>query len=763
MVTDFPSDEAFESEVRRIAQELFPRARAFGPIKLDGRERDGVYIDGETIHIVEATTSRRSDKASYDLDKSADLVKELRKNYPETNFKIWLVTQNDPTADQVSHLSKCRKKAKCPVEICSYTDFSSKLINAREYLSARDNHPFGSIRKPEEDSDFRVPKSEYISLDLLQYGTTNTLEIEDISNRMTHVSGVFLLVGDYGAGKSMTLRQIYYNLQDNFLLNKSIKFPIYLNLREHFGQNNPSEALLRHGTEIGLAVPSQLVAAWKAGYCHIFLDGFDELSSSRLVRGARRLRLARREAMRLVHQFVSDRRPDTSIFICGREHYFDSLEEMKSALNLPHSFEHYTLNDFTPQQVKKYLEGKGYGSFVPDWLPTRPLLLGYLAVRGILKPADAELSSLSKEAGWDYLLDRIYQREARQIDPISIEPKSVREFAERLATHVRQTSAGRGPIHVQDLQRIFQDVFQMPADEKAETLIFRMPGLTAASGQDDVREFIDDDFVDACRAGDVVRFINFPRDYIDSNITNSMLDMNELGCAIAAYKISDMSSKALSNVLRLAVEKHSSYLSIDILRIMQILELDYVGEDVRIRDALYSNYVFSNTPKLKNVIFEECFFERVEMEDITTNGPKFISCIIGELHGCMNSNDCPNILASDLNEVTKVCDEAHTNADILDSQYPEALKVLLVTLRKIALQKGRGRKENALYRGLTPRAKAYVPDILEIISEFDLAKPVTIRGNRIWQPNKSNISEIYHILNSPSQMEVNLSKRINEI
>jgi hypothetical protein len=96
------SNTIFEFEVRRIASELFPRAKVNGPVIVDGLERDGIFNDGEVIHVFESTTSRRKDKAEKDLEKSVNLVKSLRRKYFEVNFKIWFITQTEPTADQIS-------------------------------------------------------------------------------------------------------------------------------------------------------------------------------------------------------------------------------------------------------------------------------------------------------------------------------------------------------------------------------------------------------------------------------------------------------------------------------------------------------------------------------------------------------------------------------------------------------------------------------------------------------------------------------------
>ena len=56
-------NEQFEDEVRRIARELWPDREFSGATKFDGREVDGVFETEDCIHIVEATTSRRKQKA----------------------------------------------------------------------------------------------------------------------------------------------------------------------------------------------------------------------------------------------------------------------------------------------------------------------------------------------------------------------------------------------------------------------------------------------------------------------------------------------------------------------------------------------------------------------------------------------------------------------------------------------------------------------------------------------------------------------------
>lgn len=560
--------QIFESEVRRIAAELFSKSRTTGPIKIDGRERDGVYNEGEIIHVVEATTSHKVQKAKEDLRKSADLVKALRKVAPDVNFKIWFIVKGEPTADQVELVPNVRKDAKCPVEVCGFHVFASKLIDARRYLQIRDNYPFGSVRNPADDRDYKVPEGDYVPIDLIERNEKKLVSIDSLIEKSSSSHNSWIITGDFGAGKSMTMRQIYYGLKRQYLKADTVKLPVYINLRDHFGQTNPAEALIRHGNEIGFPDPNQLVAAWRAGYVHLLLDGFDELSSMRLVRGVSGLRTARRHAVKLVKEIITSQPRSTSIFISGREHYFDSSDELSNALGLPHNTIYLKLNEFTHEQVEKYLQQKGYKQSIPDWLPSRPLLIGYLAVKGMLASQDKDLTKLTQEEGWNYLLDRICEREANQVNSVGVDARAVREFVEKLATQARQTNSGRGPIYLKDIVGVFSKTFDMPPDENTERLIFRMPGFTSVSGQDDALEFIDDDYVDACRAGDVLRYIKSPHDTQAINLYESTTQMKDVGVGLVAIQQSKTTEKQMSACLTTAANNKGGCLVIDLMKIM---------------------------------------------------------------------------------------------------------------------------------------------------------------------------------------------------
>ena len=550
----------------------------------------------------------------------------------------------------------------------------------------------------------------------------------------------------------MTLRHIYKQLSGLYLKGSDTRFPIYVNLRDHFGQTEPAEALIRHGTQIGMPQPNQLVAAWLAGHVHVLLDGFDELSSTRFARGFKGLKQARREAMRLVHNFSENHPSSTSLLISGREHYFDSIDEMQTALGLPETAVVFSLNEFTQEQIQDYLKRKGFRQTVPDWLPSRPLLLGYLMVKGILSSADMDLASLSREQGWNYLLDRVCEREARQIDPVSIDPKAVREFVERLSTIARKSSSGRGPINLTDIDRVFQEIFDTLPDEKAEILIFRMPGFTTSSGQNEAREFIDDDFVDACRAGDVYRFVKSPHDTRYEGLLLADIPMGELGCALAALRLSAGTSKQISAAVQAAAQKAAPYLGVDLVRILQELNLDFTESEVTFSDGFFANTLETlPTPDLRNINFRECYFSNIEITGGAAVGPTFQRCEIAQIVGAVTEADLPKEIFLGGNNIGDFTNEAATNADIMDLPLPLAVKVTMTILRKLFIQAGRGRKESALFRGLDSRGRAYVPEILNEIDRTGFATPHRLSGPNVWIPNRTLAKEARAILSAPRQ------------
>jgi hypothetical protein len=227
----FSTDTQFEDEVRRIARLLWPAAEFDGASMAAGRERDGVFVTEECVHIVECTTSRKKDKAEDDTKKLFHLARNLRSSHPQKVVKGWFVTLNEPTADQRASVEKYRDL----LVAVSYDQLRSKLVDARTYLELRRKYPFGSVRDPD---GLPIDDLKFIQLDMVDSLTGDVWPLERILDIASNPSRVVLL-GDYGAGKSSTMREIFIQLARRFWNQETRQFPLLLNLRDHHGQVNP--------------------------------------------------------------------------------------------------------------------------------------------------------------------------------------------------------------------------------------------------------------------------------------------------------------------------------------------------------------------------------------------------------------------------------------------------------------------------------------------------------------------------------------------
>ena len=370
-------EEHFENEVRRIARALWPSAEFSGSSFVGHRETDGIFETEDCIHIVEATTSRRLDKAKQDLTKLGKSIEKQRSKSGSRVVRGWFITRDEPTADQRNFSQKFKQS----INTLSFSQFQGRLIDTNAYLDARDTYPFGSVRDPATGKP--VTNIEYIPLDLIRTDSKELVSREDLLSLVSNGSTVVLL-GDYGAGKSMTLREIYRDLRKDHLRGKTCEFPVYLNLRDHYGQRDPAEVFERHARSIGFSHPSHLVRAWRAGYVHLLIDGFDEIASISIHGLWHRLSENRYRAMELVRRLIREHPSGSGLILAGRAHFFDSQTERHKALGLPRDFVELSLNEFTPGQIATYLTRAGLSGAVPPWLPSRPLLVGYLASKDLL-------------------------------------------------------------------------------------------------------------------------------------------------------------------------------------------------------------------------------------------------------------------------------------------------------------------------------------------------------------------------------------------
>lgn len=744
MRTNQIEQSQFEDEVRQIARLLWSEAALGGSGMLEGRERDGIFETRDAVNVIEATVSTKKDKTSDDARKTAAVVQNIRKS--GLKFAAgWLVTLFEPTVDQKAVAAAYPGT----LRILSFEQFRSMLFNGAEYIRCRMSHAFGSVTDPETHKP-RLDRASYIPIELLVANSSERLTARQVADLIASSPARFNVVGDYGAGKSMMLREVFYRLSENYRQLRSHRVPVYINLREHRGQSSAVEALERHSREIGYSGgASDLVRAWRGGHVDLLLDGFDEIATSGWGQSLKRVRQHRYAAMTLIRNFVQQSPKTCSIVIAGRSNFFDSKNEMHTALGVSAEWKTLSLNDFTPEQAQRLLKKLGYDDRIPEWLPSRPLLVAYFAFLGKQGSLYASLAGLEAGAGWNKFLALIAARESGQDE--RLDPETVRQIIERLATNARATPDGMGRLSMEVVQEAYRSIVGGLPDEGGQQLLLRLPGLAPSSAEDGTRSFIDPQFASAARAGDVTRFILEPFNFdtgvfsdvqsaLGSNGRDVLVDNRVVGL------ITDGNLKAAFESLRSG--SHPGQIAMDVVASVLIDEDPSVFGRVDVEEAVEDDIVVGSTD-LSAVNFRDCIISSVIMDGDLGDEclPNFYGCIIGTIEGLGRDGHLPPQFSN--SDVTAAVSGTTTNAEIMGLSLAEPVKVLLTILKKMFVQHGSGRQLSAFSRGLDPRAAKYVPEVLKIIQSEGLGAPSRIRGKEIWFPNRHHSARVRALLAAP--------------
>lgn len=743
-------NEHFENEVLRIARALWPSAAYAGAAKIDGKETDGVFVTEDCIHIVEATTSRRKEKAKQDMTKIAKHMGNFAARDRTRATRGWFVTRDEPTADQ-RNLKIGRENS---INILSFGQFQSRLIDSHEYLSARANYAFGSVRDP-ETGDIS-PRIDYVPLDIVRVGTADLVRHNELADLIAG-NGIVVLTGDYGAGKSMTLRDVYQKLRLEHVRGHTSQFPVYLNLRDHYGQDDPGEILSRHARTIGFVPEHHLLRAWRAGYVHLLIDGFDEIAGISIQGEWRSLQSNRYEAMTAVRRLINEHPIRAGLLVAGRAHFFDSRQERVKGLGLPSRCVELSLNEFTGEQIQKYLQKAGLSGTVPSWLPSRPLLVGYLAAKGLLTEIVSNTKNLQEASlgeQWHVLLDAVASREAAI--ETGIDGGTVRRILERLATKARGSQRGLGSLSPSVIIRAFTEVCGYQPGDRNMVLLQRLPGLGVDRQEEDSRAFVDETFADACRAGDAVHFIedpfSFPKDAL-VNVDSSMLDVG-INVALHRIKTRGYSDRKVNAALNQARDSNGEYMASDIIR-MSMLAGITVTSDVWIGGVLVPKLELHGEVDLSRVVFQDCFFSLLEIDASLDDSrlPSFRSCYIDWLDGRVSADDLPKGKFDAKCIIERYVGTTDTTADVLMLDLPLGARVCIAVLKKVYEQRGAGRRENALFRGMDHQARRLVPEVLHVLNSEGLLVPDRSRAMTIWRGNGACRTRVGQMIAAPNAIE----------
>lgn len=752
----YSEDLLFENEVRRIARARWPQAEFDGAVMKDGKERDGVFETDDVVHYVEATTSRRADKAKDDTKKIFGAILEQQRKGSMKGAVGWFVTKEEPTADQREEVNSHGKKQ---VKAVSFSQFQQALVDVPSYFERRENHMFGSVIDPVTKAI--RPSVNYIPLDLLNLEDGSQLSIASISNSMS-VGESFTILGDYGAGKSMTLRQIYFSLRDKYRSGGTPQFPLYINLREHSGQDDPAELLERHARRIGYEKPHTLVSAWRAGFAILIIDGFDEITTLGISSARSKLKEARRRSLEAIRKLIEQTPISTGFIVAGRDHFFNTPDERKSTLGIRSNTSTVAVGEFTRKQIQQYLEKvSGKDISFPTWLPTRPLLVAYIATRGLLDNTGILTDSIDATDGWHYLLDQIFERESK-ISP-NLDGQTLRRILERLSTLARASVDGLGPLTQQQIRNTYIQICDSEPDEQANLLLQRLPGLGIYRDEDDSRTFVDLELAEVCRARDVTDFIVNPYGMLQDEgwrTTTSLATAFVGQTAVTRIcrnlkKISDFSHSSIDSAFSATNDFDDlGGLRADLAAIC--FEYPYAPKSETIIDGeIFENYTLTSyTSELdfSKIIFKNCLLESVELFDSNHDKflPKFQSCVLMSVKGRSSQADLPKDKFDNSCTYESFSDSSNTQAAILNSSLSRGEKMVLTILRKLFVQSLSGRAESALFRGLDMNDRQLIPEAIKLLQQQGLILLYNRGDGNVWVPVRKEINRARRILATPN-------------
>lgn len=752
-------DQHFEIEVRRISALLWPNAKIERSPMLEGRERDAVVQTPDFLLIIEATTSRKKEKTEQDAKKTDQLVRKIRSQ--GFSARGILVTLHEPTADQEA----VAKRYQGTLVLQTYDQFLGRLFDASNYLQLRLTKPFGSVQDP-RSQHFALGREFYVNIPLIDERSGRGFTARDIAREIKDDQARLVMLADFGSGKSMSLREVFFILREEYVQKRHCRFPIYLNLRDHAGAKYPDEILERHARDLVIVDYSQLVKAWRGGFVDLILDGFDEFAATGWSVAPYRLRQLRNTMLEAVRKLISDSPRSIGILVAGRQHYFDSVREMEQALGIYANFSIVRIEPLSEGIAREIVKKYGGGTSVPDWVPSRALLLSYLAAKDFLKEVAESADENPRGRGWDALLRMISDREARQHP--ALDGGLVLQYIERLSTLARRSNDGLGTFAEDDLATVFQETCGFAPDDAARIFISRLPALAALAPESGRRRFIDPDIADAARAGDVGRFIQTP---FDTTLSKAIKDAV---CSIAGNGVDRLSFLAdRENVkhsqIEIAAERASrselQFAALDVVQLLVAWNLDYKRSAIAVSDVHFTGLFFEEEiADVSRITFWQCSIENLTLAPgiNMSHLPKFNGCLIGSLDGIVALGDMPTDIFVNC-DVLEFAGSIERNAEILATDLPIATKVLLTVLNKLFYQAGRGRKENAFSRGLDPRAQALVADVLALVEAQGFATPSRMRNQTVWLPKRDKARRVADIVGRPSSSVDPLIERVRNL
>ncbi|WJK34745.1 hypothetical protein [Solwaraspora sp. WMMA2065] len=757
------SGKEFEKRALAVARAIYDPSGTQGPVIYQGREHDGAFVNDRSIAVFEFTTSRTKQKAIKDATKISDLLRHLQ-GIPDNRFKMaqgYFVTADEPDAEQRKAVEAVAKSSNMHIVCMSLLTLRRQLIDSENYIALRRKAPFGSTGFKLTTTNPKTRNAQYIEPILEDITSGGTLSLEEVVEAASN-GDRFVLIADFGSGKSEALRQAFERLRKRHFKDAATqRIPLHINLNDCFGLRSPAEVIRRHSEDIGFPGQDSLVAAWRSDACILLLDGFDELVPYRWVGGARDLRQVRRSALEPVRRLIADSSPECGVIIAGRPQYFASNSELLETLALTGG-RVLTIHDFNTEQVQQFT---GLDATLPSWIPPRPLLLKFLLQNEFFE--DLPNLAYSGAEAWLDIIDVVARREADRISTVT--PDNVRKLIARISSLARGGRGQLGPVAIKDMRSAFHEVCGYEAEEEGIQLLLRLPGLGATNpkqGDEEERYFIDSDLADAAYGIDLASYISAP--YSRHPLSSSVSWNTSTGTISADVCAAELTRIGFdSNITSGAIKKRLDDQFFDSILFDTVAVSSHLG--TKPSNGLFPFFDEILVPRitlsgddgyLSHATFKDCVIETLDVTEFDNSNtfPTFHSCLIGKIDGWsqLPASYQDRFVECDIEEFSST---SQTTSGLLQLPIAENDKVALVVLKKVYAQAGSGRKFHALARGLPLSERSRVPDVVQELVSMGYLSRATAKGNDIILPLKARRKDVVAVLSNPGSFSLSALKQ----
>lgn len=239
----------------------------------------------------------------------------------------------------------------------------------------------------------------------------------------------------------------------------------------------------------------------------------------------------------------------------------------------------------------------------------------------------------------------------------------------------------------------------------------------------------------------IFQFIENPFDDTLSP-TGWQTSLETLGAAVAAQRCKAAgysAGKIQAAIAQAARHRTWNTLVADLVLVLNQLAESYDGPMIYVSEVIIPELALLPSINYSRLQFQDCACATLDLPTRMTTDrlPHFVRCFFAMVEGRTGYADLPKDSFEDC-EVDTFENPGETTNAILALSLPLGTKVILTILKKLYAQRGSGRRDSALYRGLDARAQNIVPDALQLLSREGFAIKTKQGAQVVWVPVKSS-------------------------